>query len=273
MAKWFNKKAKKSTSTTITSSSYGDFSPSLQATDSQDADPIAIQDNLSEEISISGTCVVCVSGWMPPLSQSTGQWIRNEKSIFSLLYSWLNAATTMTDFLIEYIFQRHDIAPSIIYIMAIKTIPDDTTRPVPLPGYLLILIIYLLALVCCNCYVCCSCNIHFLISYFMSFRLKCFASEDNCNICYPLDAREKCVLCAVAFTFFRRVHHCRLCDVACCDDCSRKRGIINNKVYQSASDLYYQLTLLSLVKCSESVFATPALIASQHAFKACSVKN
>ncbi|RYG69591.1 hypothetical protein EON64_02310 [archaeon] len=38
----------------------------------------------------------------------------------------------------------------------------------------------------------------------------------------------KCRLCSVPFTMFRRNHHCRLCNILCCDDCSKKRCVIDN---------------------------------------------
>eukprot|EP01039_Chlorochromonas_danica_P008537 gene8537-9410_t len=41
-------------------------------------------------------------------------------------------------------------------------------------------------------------------------------------------AGSKCKLCGVTFTMFRRCHHCRLCNVACCDDCSKKRCFVDN---------------------------------------------
>jgi ankyrin repeat protein len=43
------------------------------------------------------------------------------------------------------------------------------------------------------------------------------------KVCYPLDGKEKCVMCSINFTLFRRQHHCRLCNCLCCDECSRKR--------------------------------------------------
>jgi hypothetical protein len=54
--------------------------------------------------------------------------------------------------------------------------------------------------------------------------------EEDSNICYPLDGKDKCILCSAGFSFFRRQHHCRLCNVLCCDDCSKKRVIMQSKV-------------------------------------------
>jgi hypothetical protein len=36
-----------------------------------------------------------------------------------------------------------------------------------------------------------------------------------------------CLLCLVPFSMFRRQHHCRLCDALCCDECSRKRVLVD----------------------------------------------
>ena len=40
--------------------------------------------------------------------------------------------------------------------------------------------------------------------------------------------REKiCWLCEFKFTLFKRQHHCRLCDCVCCDDCSKKKALVD----------------------------------------------
>lgn len=36
-----------------------------------------------------------------------------------------------------------------------------------------------------------------------------------------------CVLCSAGFSLFKRQHHCRLCSAICCDDCSKRRAIID----------------------------------------------
>jgi hypothetical protein len=36
-----------------------------------------------------------------------------------------------------------------------------------------------------------------------------------------------CLLCLTPFSMFRRQHHCRLCDALCCDECSRKRVLVD----------------------------------------------
>jgi hypothetical protein len=46
----------------------------------------------------------------------------------------------------------------------------------------------------------------------------------------PADGRDKCVLCSAAFSFFKRQHHCRVCNSLCCDDCSRKRVLMAGTV-------------------------------------------
>ena len=47
----------------------------------------------------------------------------------------------------------------------------------------------------------------------------------------PKENKEKdkiCSLCDFKFTLFKRQHHCRLCDAVCCDDCSRKKAIVDD---------------------------------------------
>lgn len=43
-----------------------------------------------------------------------------------------------------------------------------------------------------------------------------------------VDAENRCLLCACQFTMFRRQHHCRLCNALCCDDCSKKRVVLDS---------------------------------------------
>mmetsp|Transcript_35397 Transcript_35397/g.77942 ORF Transcript_35397/g.77942 Transcript_35397/m.77942 type:complete len:975 (-) Transcript_35397:66-2990(-) len=40
-------------------------------------------------------------------------------------------------------------------------------------------------------------------------------------------AADRCVLCSVQYGIFKRPHHCRLCGVGCCDDCSKRRVLID----------------------------------------------
>jgi len=51
-----------------------------------------------------------------------------------------------------------------------------------------------------------------------------------------------CNLCGVGFTLFRRQHHCRLCNTLCCDDCSRKRAILEGS-QQRACDGCFNVVL------------------------------
>lgn len=37
---------------------------------------------------------------------------------------------------------------------------------------------------------------------------------------------KMCSLCDFKFTLFKRQHHCRLCDIVCCDECSKKKAIV-----------------------------------------------
>lgn len=41
------------------------------------------------------------------------------------------------------------------------------------------------------------------------------------------DSSLGCILCSFQFTMFKRQHHCRLCNASCCDDCSKKRVVID----------------------------------------------
>ena len=40
------------------------------------------------------------------------------------------------------------------------------------------------------------------------------------------DSFKMCALCDFKFTLFKRQHHCRLCDAVCCDECSKKKAIV-----------------------------------------------
>jgi ankyrin repeat protein len=40
------------------------------------------------------------------------------------------------------------------------------------------------------------------------------------------DGSKQCELCGFVYTLFRRQHHCRLCNASCCDDCSKKRSVL-----------------------------------------------
>lgn len=39
--------------------------------------------------------------------------------------------------------------------------------------------------------------------------------------------KDCCILCSASFTLFKRMHHCRMCEVLVCDDCSKKRAIVD----------------------------------------------
>ena len=52
----------------------------------------------------------------------------------------------------------------------------------------------------------------------------------------PKESRDNlktCALCDFKFTLFKRQHHCRLCDCVCCDECSRKKAIVEESQVQS----------------------------------------
>lgn len=42
------------------------------------------------------------------------------------------------------------------------------------------------------------------------------------------DASKQCELCGFMYTLFRRKHNCRLCSCSCCDECSKKRSILDD---------------------------------------------
>ena len=41
------------------------------------------------------------------------------------------------------------------------------------------------------------------------------------------DREKVCWLCEFKFTLFKRQHHCRMCDCVCCDECSRKKALVD----------------------------------------------
>ena len=43
---------------------------------------------------------------------------------------------------------------------------------------------------------------------------------------FPPDPTDKCSMCLFSFTLFKRAHHCRLCEALCCDECSKKRCLV-----------------------------------------------
>ena len=54
-----------------------------------------------------------------------------------------------------------------------------------------------------------------------------------------------CVLCGTGFTLFRRQHHCRLCNALCCDDCSKRRAVIEGSQHR-ACDSCFNIVLYRL---------------------------
>jgi hypothetical protein len=59
--------------------------------------------------------------------------------------------------------------------------------------------------------------------------LKLNSLQNNCNTIRNtnIDGKETCSLCSFQFTLFKRQHHCRMCSILCCDDCSRKRVFVD----------------------------------------------
>ena len=59
----------------------------------------------------------------------------------------------------------------------------------------------------------------------------------------PKDSKENfkmCALCDFKFTLFKRQHHCRLCDAVCCDECSKKKAIVEE------TQVYYFTNIAAL---------------------------
>jgi len=56
-----------------------------------------------------------------------------------------------------------------------------------------------------------------------------------------LDGEDRCALCSAQYGLFKRPHHCRLCSACCCDDCSRKRCIIEGAQVRSCDSCYNQV--------------------------------
>lgn len=55
-------------------------------------------------------------------------------------------------------------------------------------------------------------------------------NKSGCETTLPppvvTESADRCSLCLFQFSFFRRPHHCRLCDALCCDECSKKRCLV-----------------------------------------------
>ena len=86
----------------------------------------------------------------------------------------------------------------------------------------------------------------------INYRVGSLKPEDNSAFsCYPMDSKEKCVLCSTTFSLFKFAYKCKLCDATCCDDCSKKRVILNKKVsnyvYILLIDAYINLLLVFLL--------------------------
>ena len=49
---------------------------------------------------------------------------------------------------------------------------------------------------------------------------------------------KECQLCGFVYTLFTRRHTCRICEVGCCDECSKKRIIVNYKETRACDGCY-----------------------------------
>ena len=63
----------------------------------------------------------------------------------------------------------------------------------------------------------------------------------------PAESADKCSMCWFQFSLFRRAHHCRLCDALCCDDCSKKRCLIDYS--QVLTNIQYVGFILHFFSC------------------------
>ena len=54
-----------------------------------------------------------------------------------------------------------------------------------------------------------------------------------------------CNLCGFIFTMFKRQHHCRLCDSSCCDDCSKKRAVVQEQQVGTMSVVHVVICYVS----------------------------
>ena len=67
-----------------------------------------------------------------------------------------------------------------------------------------------------------------------------------------LQASKYCWLCAFQFTLFKRQHHCRLCDASCCDDCCKKKGILEGQQVMNMNN--NNLTLFLILPLIQPLF-------------------
>lgn len=51
--------------------------------------------------------------------------------------------------------------------------------------------------------------------------------QTQASVGLAIGKKGGCTLCCVQFTLFRRQHHCRLCNALCCDECSKKRAVLD----------------------------------------------
>lgn len=107
-------------------------------------------------------------------------------------------------------------------------------------------------------------------------RANCLEGSDQAHFCYPMDGVTKCILCSTVFTLFLRQHHCRLCNVLCCDYCSKGRATLKGSqvrvcdscytVTQTCIDTIRENNLKSAVISSQLVTsATPTKASEVHA--------
>eukprot|EP01032_Pedospumella_encystans_P009188 gene9188-10842_t len=55
---------------------------------------------------------------------------------------------------------------------------------------------------------------------------------------FPPDPTDKCSMCLFSFTLFKRAHHCRLCEALCCDECSKKRCLVEYSQVRTCDSCY-----------------------------------
>jgi len=62
------------------------------------------------------------------------------------------------------------------------------------------------------------------------------------RIAPPAKQLAACLLCAFSYTFFKRQHHCTVCNASCCDSCSKRPGATGGKTARCCDACYNRAT-------------------------------
>jgi len=65
-----------------------------------------------------------------------------------------------------------------------------------------------------------------------------------------------CSFCSFVFTMFRRQHHCRLCNNLCCDECSKKRVIVDSSQVRTCDCCYNKIATQTEIYRSQEAAAS-----------------